>query len=107
MRIRRDYSQPFFREPKRHRLRNTLIAAILGLLLGLSVVSQRATIELVIESLVGDPATPTPLPSELAMRAALKMQAGDFPAAGKHDGDCCAGAPAQYRLPLRVRQSPD
>ena len=81
MRIRRDYSQPFFREPKRHRLRNTLIAVILGLLLGLSVVSQRATIELVIESLVGDPATPTPLPSELAMRAALQMQAGDFLAA--------------------------
>ena len=81
MRIRRDYSQPFFREPKRHRTRNTLIAVILGLLLGLSVVSQRTTVELVIESLVGDPATPTPLPSELAMRAGLQAQAGVFPTA--------------------------
>lgn len=78
MRIKRDYSQPFFREPKRHRTRNTLIAIILGLLLGLSVVSQRTSVEHVIESLLGDPATPTALPSELAMRAALQAQAGDF-----------------------------
>lgn len=81
MRIRRDYSQPFFREPKRHRRRNTLIAVILGLLLGFGVVSQRSTVELVVESLLGDPATPTPLPSELAMRGALQAQAGDFHAA--------------------------
>ena len=29
MKIKRDYSQPFFRQPKRHRLRNRLIAALL------------------------------------------------------------------------------
>ena len=78
MRIRRDYSQPFFREPKRHRTRNILIAVILGLLLGLGAVSQRTSVELVIDSLLGDAATPTPLPSDLAMRAALAAQAGDF-----------------------------
>lgn len=81
MRIRRDYSQPFFREPKRHRLRNTLIAVILGLLLGLGIMSRRATVVTLIESLVGDPATPTPLPSELAMRAMQQAQAGGFPTA--------------------------
>lgn len=78
MRIRRDYSQPFFREPKRHRLRNTLIAVMLGLLLGLSLMTQRETIEPVIESLLGEPAPPTPLPGERMMRAAAQAQRGDF-----------------------------
>ncbi len=81
MRIRRDYSQPFFREPKRHRTRNRLFAVLLGLLLGLGVVSQRATVELAVESLFGEAPTPTPLPSELAMRAAQQAQVGDFAAA--------------------------
>ena len=82
MRIRRDYSHPFFREPKRRRSRNRLIAAFLGLLLGLAVMSShQATVELVIESLVGEPPTPTPLPGDLAARAALQAQAGDFSAA--------------------------
>ena len=81
MKIRRDYSQPFFREPKRHRLRNSLIAAILGLLLGLAIVSRWQTVEQVVDSLIGIPATPTPLPSQLAIRAALLAQGGDFSAA--------------------------
>ena len=81
MKIRRDYSQPFFREPKRHRLRNSLIAAILGLLLGLAIVSRWQTVEQVVDSLIGIPATPTPLPSQLATRAALLAQGGDFSAA--------------------------
>ena len=81
MKIRRDYSQPFFREAKRHRLRNSLIAAILGLLLGLAIVSRWQTVEQVVDSLIGIPATPTPLPSQLATRAALLAQGGDFSAA--------------------------
>ena len=81
MKIRRDYSQPFFREPKRHRLRNVLLVTILGVLLGAGIVWQWASVELMIDSVFGEPATPTPLPSELAMRAVRHNQLGDFAAA--------------------------
>lgn len=78
MQIKRDYSHPFFREPKRHRLRNSLIAAILGLLLGLAVFGQRSEVELVLGSLSGIPITPTPQPSALARRGAALALNGDF-----------------------------
>ena len=40
MKIKRDYTQPFFRQPKRHPIRNMFIAALLGLLLGLAILWQ-------------------------------------------------------------------
>lgn len=78
MRIRRDYSQPFFRQPKRHPIRNMFIAAFLVLLLGLAIVWQRETVTGVIESITGDPSTPTPQPSELAARGAALFVSGDI-----------------------------
>ena len=58
MRIKRDYSQPFFRQPKRHPIRNLLIAAVLGLLLGLAILWQWETVEQVVQRLGSDPPTP-------------------------------------------------
>ncbi len=81
MQIKRDYSHPFFREPKRHRLRNSLIAALLGLLLGLAVVSRWTEVEQVLGNLSGVPMTPTPQPSALARRGAALAHNGDFEAA--------------------------
>ncbi len=78
MKITRDYTQPFFRQPKRHPVRNMLIAALLGALLGLAVVWQRDAVESVIGTLSGSPATPTPRPSELATRATELFLAGDL-----------------------------
>ncbi len=78
MRIKRDYTQPFFRQPKRHPLRNMLIAALLGLLLGLAIHWQREAVEGAVQSLGTSPPTPTPLPSELATRASELFVAGDL-----------------------------
>ena len=78
MRIKRDYSQPFFRQPKRHPIRNLLIAAVLGLLLGLAIIWQWETVEQVAQRLGSDPPTPTPTANELATRAAERQQAGDL-----------------------------
>ena len=78
MKIRRDYTQPFFRQPKRHPIRNMFIAAVLGLLLGLAIVWQREAVSGIIESITGDPSTPTPQPSELAARAAALFISGDI-----------------------------
>lgn len=78
MRIKRDYSQPFFRQPKRHPIRNMLIAALLGLLLGLAILWQWETVEQVVQRLGSDPPTPTPTANELATRAAERQQAGDL-----------------------------
>ena len=78
MKIRRDYTQPFFRQPKRHPIRNMFIAAVLGLLLGLAIVWQREAVAGIIESITGDPSTPTPQPSELAARAAALFMSGDI-----------------------------
>ncbi len=83
MKIKRDYSQPFFRQPKRHPIRNLLIASILGVLLGLAILSQWDLVEQTVDSLAGSPPTPTPLPSELATRAAILTQASDFNEAEK------------------------
>ena len=77
MKIRRDYTQPFFRQPKRHSLRNIFIAAALGLLLGLAIIWQRDTVE----GLVLTPSSATqprrrPKPSELAARASAALPGG-------------------------------
>ena len=78
MKIQRDYTQPFFREPKRHPLRNMLIAALLGLLLGLAILWQWDAVEGVVRRFSASPPTPTPLPSELATRASERFLAGDL-----------------------------
>ena len=78
MKIKRDYTQPFFRQPKRHPLRNMLIAALLGLLLGLAILWQWEAVEGAFQSLGTSPLTPTPLPSELATRASELFVAGDL-----------------------------
>ena len=81
MRIKRDYSRPFFRDPKGHPVRNMLIAALLGALLGLGILSQRPAVQQALDALIGAQPTPTPLPAELAMRASRLVQAGDLTAA--------------------------
>lgn len=81
MQIKRDYSRPFFRDPKGHPVRNMLIAALLGALLGLGILSQRPIVEQAVDVLTGAQPTPTPLPAELAMRAGRLVQAGDLAAA--------------------------
>lgn len=81
MKIRRDYTQPFFRQPKRHPVRNMFIAALLGALLGLGLVWQREPLAGFVRELGSVPATPTPLPSELATRATELFAAGDLPGA--------------------------
>lgn len=78
MKIKRDYTQPFFRPPKRHPVRNIFIAACLGLLLGLGIVWQREAVELVFTRLSSSPPTATPTANELALRAAVRLQAGDL-----------------------------
>lgn len=81
MQIKRDYSRPFFRDPKGHPVRNMLIAALLGALLGLGILSQRPAVQQALDALIGIQPTPTPLPAELAMRASRLVQAGDLTAA--------------------------
>lgn len=76
MQIKRDYSQPFFRERKRHTFRNILVAAILGFLIGLGILSQWTLVEQTADILTGNAPTPTPLPSDLATDAAALIQAG-------------------------------
>jgi len=78
MKISRDYTQPFFRQPKRHPIRNMFIAALLGLLLGLAIVWQRDAVQGFVETVAGLSATPTPPPRELAARASALFHAGDF-----------------------------
>ena len=81
MKIERDYSRPFFRKPKRHPLRNMLIATILGLLLGLAILWQWDMVKSVVSNIGGPPPTPTPLPRDLAARANALVTVGDFVAA--------------------------
>ncbi len=78
MKIRRDYSRPFFRQPKRHPLRNMIIAAALGLLLGLAILWQWDALAGMVAGLSRTPPTATPSPNELARRAAENFQAGEF-----------------------------
>ena len=81
MRIKRDYTQPFFRQPKRHPIRNTFIAGLLGLLLGLAVIWQREAVEGIALTFIGSPATATPSPNELAARASTLFLGGNMPGA--------------------------
>ncbi|MDE2854220.1 MAG: tetratricopeptide repeat protein [Chloroflexota bacterium] len=81
MKIRRDYTQPFFRQPKRHPIRNMFIAAGLGLLLGLAIVWQQEAVKGALAVLAGSGATPTPRPEELAARASQGLLEGDVPGA--------------------------
>ena len=83
MKIRRDYTQPFFRQPKRHPIRNMFFAALLGALLGLAILWQWDQVGALIGQLGSIPPTPTPLPSELATRGAELFLAGDLPGAEK------------------------
>lgn len=78
MQIKRDYTQPFFRQPKRRRLRNGLLLALLTLLLGAALVWQREMLLAVVTQLSANPPTATAQPQELALRATLLMQAGDM-----------------------------
>ncbi|MCE2473127.1 MAG: tetratricopeptide repeat protein [Anaerolineae bacterium] len=78
MKIQRDYTQPFFREPKRHPLRNMIIAVLLGLLLGLAILWQWEAVQGVVQSFSASPPAPTPLPSELATRASVLFLAGNI-----------------------------
>lgn len=78
MKIKRDYSQPFFRPPKRHPIRNLFIAALLGLLLGLAILWQWEAVEGVALTVIGSPATPKPSANELAARALTLSHGGDF-----------------------------
>ena len=96
MQIRRDYQEPFFREPKRHRLRNTLIAALLGILLGLVIRWQWTALEQSVASLIGAGATATPQARQLAARAALLAQRGDF------DGSDMLWATALWQRPDNI-----
>ena len=70
MKIQRDYTQPFFRQPKRRRLRNLILAALLISLLGAAVSWQWDAVAAAVRSLSAAPPTPTPLPSQRAARAA-------------------------------------
>ena len=83
MRIQRDYSQPFFRQPNRHRARNLSIAALLGILLGFGVYSQWDSVERLAGQLTSAAATATPVAAERAGRAAALAHAGDYAGAEK------------------------
>lgn len=78
MKIRRDYTQPFFRQPKGHPIRNLFIAVALGLLLGLAILWQREALAGIVQTVAGAPVTPTPQPSELAARALTLSAQGDI-----------------------------
>jgi len=78
MKIRRDYTQPFFRQPKRHPIRNMIIAVGLGLLLSLAIIWQRELVEGFVVGLAGGSSTPTPRPAELAARASQQLFEGDI-----------------------------
>ncbi len=70
MQIKRDYTQPFFRQPKRRRIRNLLfVAALLALLIS-ALVWQWDRLAATVTSLGAPPPTPTPRPSQRAAYAA-------------------------------------
>ena len=71
MQIQRDYTQPFFRQPKRRRIRNLFIATVALALLLFAGFWQRDALSAAVASLSAAPPTPTPLPRVRAERAAL------------------------------------
>ncbi len=80
MKIERDYTQPFFRQPKRRR-RNLLFATLLIALLGSAIAWQWEAVAAALSSLSAPPPTPTPLPSQRAARAAELIVDNDLPGA--------------------------
>lgn len=93
MRIKRDYSRPFFGSRRRRFPARRLLLAPLLLVAALALVwSQRGTLEYMALDLVNMAPTPTPFASELATRGAALAQEGDL-----------AGALAQFRLAVEQR----
>ncbi len=81
MQIKRDYTQPFFRQPKRRRIRNLLfVAALLALLIS-ALVWQWDRLAATVTSLGAPPPTPTPRPSHRAAYAAQLIIDNDLLAA--------------------------
>lgn len=70
MQIKRDYTQPFFRQPKRRRIRNLFFLAALLALLIAALSWQWDQLAATVSSLGAPPPTPTPRPSQRAARAA-------------------------------------
>ncbi len=70
MQIKRDYTQPFFRQPKRRRIRNLLFVVGLLALLMLALAWQWDRLAATVTSLGAPPPTPTPRPSQRAAYAA-------------------------------------
>ncbi|MCY4246025.1 MAG: tetratricopeptide repeat protein [Chloroflexi bacterium] len=81
MQIKRDYTQPFFRQPKRRRIRNLIVFAMLLGLLVAALVWQWDQLAATVTSLGAPPPTPTPRPSQRAARAAQLVAANDLLAA--------------------------
>ena len=81
MKIERDYTQPFFRQPPRRRIRKLLLAVLIAALLGAGVYWQWQSIVEAVESLGAPPPTPTPLPGQRASRAARLVIDNDLLAA--------------------------
>ncbi len=81
MQIKRDYTQPFFRQPKRRRTRNLLFIAVLLALLILAFVWQWDLLAATVASLGAPPPTPTPRPNQRAARATQLIIENDLLAA--------------------------
>lgn len=81
MQIKRDYTQPFFRQPKRRRLRNLLFAAVLLALLISAFIWQWDLFAATVASLGASPPTPTPRPNQRAAYAAQLVIENDLLAA--------------------------
>lgn len=81
MQIKRDYTQPFFRQPRRRRLRSLLFVAVLLALLITAFIWQWDLFAATVTSLGAPPPTPTPRPSQRAARATQLIIENDLLAA--------------------------
>lgn len=81
MQIKRDYTQPFFRQPRCRRLRNLLFVAVLLALLISAFVWQWDLFAATVASLGAPPPTPTPRPNQRAAYAAQLVIENDLLAA--------------------------
>lgn len=85
MRIKRDYSRPFFGSRRRRLPGRNLLPVLLLLAMALAFFwLQRDTLQYAALDLVGLAPTPTPFASELATRGAALAQAGDLAGAAAH-----------------------